>query len=101
MVHAFKLFVTGDTPRARNAQFALRELCELHLNGRYEIQVVDVLTEPEEAEEHRIIVTPAILKLRPPPPRRAVGDIVDADRVVSALQIMVGPLEEHEEEQKS
>lgn len=86
-MHSFKLFVTGDTPRARNATRALRALCEAKLTKDYEIDVVDVLERPEEAEEHRIIVTPAVLKMRPPPPRRAIGDLAEAERVVKALEL--------------
>ena len=97
MNHTFKLFVSGDTARARNARHALHELCERHLPGRYEIEVVDVLEAPDQAEEHRIIATPAIIKLRPPPPRRALGDLRDADRVVRALQIRLGRIESREE----
>ena len=96
MNHVFKLFVKGNTTRAKDAVRALRELCEQHLPDRHEIDVIDVLEQPEQAEEHRIIVTPAILKMRPPPPRRALGDLRDADRVVRALQIRLGPIDARE-----
>lgn len=91
--HVFKLFVSGDTARARNARNALHQLCEEHLAGRYEIEVIDVVDDPEQAEMHRIVVTPAVLKLLPPPPRRAVGDMRDSERVLHALQIRFGPID--------
>ena len=93
MEHTFKLFVSGDTARARNARFALHDLCAEHLPGRYAIEVIDVLDQPEQAEEHRILATPAIVKMRPPPPRRAVGDLRDAERVIQALQIRLAPVQ--------
>lgn len=93
MDHVFKLFVAGDTARTRNAQVALRELCEEYLSGRYEIEVIDVAERPDMAEEYRIIATPAIVKVRPPPSRRALGDLREAERVVHALQIRIGAIE--------
>lgn len=87
-IHSFKLFVTGDAPRGRSAAQALDALCRHHLSKDYEIEVVNVLERPEEAEEYRIIVTPAVVKLRPPPPRRAVGDLREAEAVMRALSIV-------------
>ena len=101
MKHTFKLFVSGDTMRARNARTALHQLCEEHLAGRYEIEVIDVIDRPDEAEEHRIIVTPAIVKMHPPPPRRAVGDMRDGERVIHALQIRLGPIETRSQEART
>ena len=83
----FKLFVHGDTPRARGAENTLRTLCAQTYGDAFEIEVVDVALRPDEAEAHRIIVTPAILRVSPPPPRRTVGEPRDLAAVAAALDM--------------
>ena len=88
-VPRFKLFVHGDTARARGAEAALRTLCLQCYGDAFEIEVVDVALRPDEAETHRIIVTPAIVRVSPPPPLRTVGEPRDLERVASALELSV------------
>ena len=83
-----KLYVTGGTPRAELAVDNLRRICEEVLNGEYELQVIDVLEQPHLAEEDRVLVTPTVIKQMPPPPRRVLGDLSNADLVRSGLQLM-------------
>ena len=88
----FKLFVHGDTPRARGAEALFRSLCAQRYGDAFEVEVVDVAHRPDEAEVHRIIVTPAIVRVHPPPPRRTVGEPRDLDKVAAALELSPPPV---------
>lgn len=88
--YILKLFITGQTPRARRAVENISRLCEERLAGRYEIIVVDVLERPEEAEADRIIATPTLIKMLPPPLRRIIGDLSDSEQVLLGLDLNDG-----------
>ena len=83
----FELYVMGQTSRSRNAERQLRALCEVHLEGRYEIEVVDVAEHPELAEERRIVATPTLDRVEPPPRVRVIGDLGPPERLLSALDL--------------
>ena len=88
----FKLFVHGDTARARGAEVTFRTLCAQRYGDDFEVEVVNVAERPDEAEAHRIIVTPAIVRVSPPPPRRTVGEPRDVERVAAALEMDTPPM---------
>jgi circadian clock protein KaiB len=79
--------VAGSTPRATTAIENLRRICEKDLSGRYELEVIDVLEHPELAEKDRILATPTLIKQLPPPLRRVIGDLSDADKVLLGLEL--------------
>lgn len=85
--YVLKLYVTGLTSRSQRAVATLRRLCETELSGRYELLVVDVLEKPELAERDKVLATPTVIKERPEPERRIIGDLSDADRVLDALDL--------------
>jgi circadian clock protein KaiB len=64
-------------------------MCEAHLEGRYDLTVVDVNQNPELARGSRVLATPTLLKGRPPPERMLVGDLSDQERVLLALDVVV------------
>ncbi len=82
-----KLFITGHSARSEKAIATLQQLCEVELGGRYELEIVDVLEHPEEAEQERIVATPTVVKRLPPPIRKVIGDLSDTDRVLIGLDI--------------
>ena len=82
-----KLFVAGSTPRANLAIENLRRICERELHGEYELEVIDVLKRPELAEQEQILATPTLIKQLPPPLRRVIGDLSDADQVLLGLEL--------------
>lgn len=86
--YSFRLFVTGASPRSQQAAANLRSLCAAALQHRFQIDVVDVLERPELAEEERIIATPTVLRLSPPPCRRVIGDLSDFDLAAAALGLV-------------
>ncbi len=90
-VYAFRLYVAGQGERSQAAETNLRGLCESFLPGRYELEVVDAARRPGLAEEQRILATPTVLRLAPPPQRRVIGDLSDHRRAASALGLSAEP----------
>lgn len=82
-----KLFVTGKTPRAEMAIANLRRICEEELQGRYELQIVDVIENPQLAEDEKILATPTLIKRLPLPLRRVIGDLSDKEKVLLGLNM--------------
>ena len=83
----FTLFVAGRSARAEQAIRNLEQLCEQHLGGDAEYEVVDVLANPEAAERHRVLSTPTLDKSAPQPARRVIGDLSDPARLIPALAL--------------
>ena len=82
-----KLYVTGQTPRSRAAIHNLRRLCDEEFGGIYEVDVIDVLEAPEEAEREKILATPTLIKELPLPIRRIIGDLSNREQVLHGLGI--------------
>jgi circadian clock protein KaiB len=87
MEYVLRLFISGLTPRSQRAIHNLRTICELHLAGRYQIEVVDLHQSPGRAHDEQIIATPTLLKVLPLPARRVIGDLSQSDRVLRGLDI--------------
>lgn len=88
MAHpTFELFVAGDSARSKAAEANFRRLAAERLHDRYELSIVDVTTDPDRAEEERILTTPTLVKRGPGPVRRVTGDFGDFDTVMLALAI--------------
>lgn len=85
--YQLKLFVTGRTPRSETAIRSLRQVCEHHLRGEYDLDVVDVLERPQVAEEEKILATPTLIRLWPLPVRRVVGDLSQTQHVLWSLDL--------------
>jgi circadian clock protein KaiB len=85
--YLLKLYVTGRTERSERAIANLRRICDEQLAGAYEVRVIDVLENPQLAEDERILATPTLVKELPPPIRRLLGDLSDTDRVLLGLDI--------------
>lgn len=85
--YLLKLYITGTSPRAEAAIRNLRRICEEELDGRYELEIIDVLEKPEAAESDRILATPTLIKQLPPPLRRVIGDLSDRDKVLLGLEV--------------
>jgi circadian clock protein KaiB len=80
------LFVTGQTTRSQRAVANLRKLCD-RLADRCELTVVDVLERPQLAETEKVLATPTVIRQRPLPVRRVIGDLSDAEKVASWLDL--------------
>jgi circadian clock protein KaiB len=85
--YVLRLYVTGQTSRAARAIANLRQLCEIELQDRFRIDVIDVLEHPELAEAERILATPTLVRQLPPPLRRVIGDLSETSKVLLGLDI--------------
>jgi circadian clock protein KaiB len=86
-----KLYVAGSSPRAALAIDNLKRICEADLSGRYVLEIIDVLEHPELAEQDKILATPTLIKQLPPPLRRVIGDLSDAEKVLLGLELRQRP----------
>jgi circadian clock protein KaiB len=80
-----KLFITGQTPRSIYAVENLKRLCQEALRDQCEVIIIDVLENPELAEDDRVLATPTLIKSAPPPARRVIGDLSDIQKVLQGL----------------
>lgn len=85
--YLLKLYIIGFTPRANQAIVNIRKICEEHLHGRYELEVVDISQNPTLAEGEQIIATPTLIKKLPLPLRRFIGDMSQTERILMGLDL--------------
>lgn len=86
--YRFQLFVTGTTPRSARAIQNLRTICEDNLQGRFDLEVIDIYQHPEYVRAEQVVVTPTLVKQSPLPVRKLIGDLSDKERVLAALDIV-------------
>lgn len=82
-----RLYVAGMTPRAVAAFDNLKTLCEVHLSGRYEIEVVDLLENPKLAAGDQIVAVPTMVRKLPAPMKKIIGDLSNEERVLVGLDL--------------
>ena len=85
MKYSLHLYVTGQTGHSQVAIYNLTHICEQLIPGHYEIEVVDVLENPQRAEDEKILATPTLIRHRPQPRIKLVGDLSDHERVIIGL----------------
>jgi circadian clock protein KaiB len=86
--YRLRLFVSGTTPRSLRAIGNIQALCEERLQGRYDLEVVDIYQQPEQIKPDQIVVTPTLIKKLPLPIRKIIGDLSDTERVLVGLDIV-------------
>ena len=84
-----KLYVTGKTDNSEKAISNLKAILETELKGLYTLEVIDVLEHPQLAEEDKILATPTLTKVLPPPVRKIIGDLSDKEKVLLGLDLTV------------
>lgn len=89
--YSFVLFVTGASDLSMRAIRNVRALCESHLVGRYELQVIDVNRDPSLMSSYDVVAVPTLIRILPLPIRTLVGDMSNTPRVLSALDIQPDP----------
>ena len=85
--YVLRLYITGLSPRATRAISNIRTICEEHLEGRYDLEVVDISQNPALAEGEQIIAAPTLIKQLPLPLRRFIGDMSQTDRILIGLDL--------------
>jgi circadian clock protein KaiB len=95
MIYRLRLFVTGRSAISLRAERNLRALCERELRDRYELEVIDILDNPQAAAAARILATPTLLKLHPQPRRIIIGDLSDDEKILMGLGLVARPTVPH------
>ena len=85
--YKLRLYVAGQTPKCLAAFSNLRTICEEHLQGRYHIEVIDLLETPTLAQGDQILAVPTLVRKLPEPVRRIIGDLSNTERVLVGLDI--------------
>ena len=86
-VWELRLYIAGQTPRSVAAFANLKKICEEHLQGRYNIEVVDLVKHPQLAAGDQILAIPTLVRKLPQPLRKIVGDLRDTERALVGLQL--------------
>ena len=82
-----RLYTAGQTPRSLAAFRNLKKVCEEHLPGQYEIEVIDLLANPRLAKDHQIVAIPTLVRKLPNPIRKIIGDLSDVERTLVGLDL--------------
>jgi len=85
--HLLKLYVTGQTLNSEKAIKNLKSILQVQLKGLYTLKIIDVLKQPQLAEEDKILATPSLIRELPPPVRKIIGDLVDEEKVLLGLDL--------------
>lgn len=86
-LYVLRLYVAGQTPKSVDAITNIIKICEDHLKGRYELEVIDLYQQPQLAQGEQIIAVPTLIKKLPPPLRRIIGDMSSTERVLVGLDL--------------
>jgi len=89
--YLLRLFVTGTTPKSIRAIKNLKAICEEHLAGRFELEVIDLHQQPQLAKGNHIVAAPTLIKQLPEPIRRLIGDMSNTEKVLVGLDIKPRP----------
>ena len=92
--YRLRLYVTGATPRSTRAIANARRILDTYLPGRYELEVIDLLQQPDAADALLVIAAPTLVKTLPLPLKRLIGDLSDQDKVLLGLGLPLPSAEE-------
>jgi circadian clock protein KaiB len=82
-----RLYVSGATSRSSKAIKNIRNFCEEHLKGRYELEIIDIYQQPGLLEKDQVVAAPTLIKALPPPLRKLIGDMSNEEKVMVGLNI--------------
>ena len=85
--YLLRLYVTGTSRNSERAIVNIRKICEDHLQGRYDLEIVDIAQHPTLAEGEQIIAAPTLIKKQPLPLRRFIGDMSQTERILLGLDL--------------
>ena len=87
--YLLRLYVAGQTPKSILAFRNLKQICEEHLHGRYEIEVIDLIENPQLPQGDQILAVPTLVRRLPEPIKKIIGDLSNTDRVLVGLDLQV------------
>lgn len=85
--YVLRLYVAGQTPKSVLAFTNLKQICEDHLQGRYEIEIIDLLENPQLARGDQILAVPTLVRRLPEPIKKIIGDLSNTERVLVGLDL--------------
>jgi circadian clock protein KaiB len=85
--YVLKLYVSGMTPSSIRAVQNIRKICQEHLKGRFELEIIDIYQQPELGKQEQIIAVPTLLKKLPKPLQQFIGDLSDMERILVGLNL--------------
>ncbi len=85
--YLLKLYVTGETPRAKQTIANVRRICNGEFCDQYELKIIDILKQPQLADSEKVLATPTLIKEKPHPARRIIGDMSDKEKVLLGLDL--------------
>ena len=88
-----RLYIAGQTRKSIAALTNLRRICEEHLAGRYRVEVIDLMENPQQAQRDQIVAIPTLVRRLPEPIRRIIGDLSNSERVLVGLEVERRPAE--------
>lgn len=86
--YVLRLYVTGMTPKSIDAIENIKKICEENLQGRYELEIIDIYQQPEYAKKEEIIAAPTLIKKLPLPLRKFIGDMSNKDKILVGLNLI-------------
>ena len=88
-IYRLRLYVAGQTPKSVLAFKNLKQICEEHLLGRYEIEIIDLRQDPQLAHGDQILAVPTLVRRLPEPIKKIIGDLSNTERVLVGLDLRV------------
>ena len=84
---SLRLYIAGQTPKSVAALANLRRICDEHMNGEYEVEVIDLMESPHLAQKDQIVAIPTLVRQLPEPLKRIIGDLSNTQRVLVGLDL--------------
>ncbi len=91
--YVLRLYVTGLTPNSLRAIENIKNICNVHLEGRFELEVIDIYKRPDLAKEAQVLAAPTLVKQLPPPLRRFVGDLSNEEKILVGLDLLANKID--------
>jgi circadian clock protein KaiB len=85
--YVLRLYIAGVSPRSSHAVENIKKICEEYLEGRYELEVIDIYQHPELAKMEQVIAAPTLVKKLPPPLRKFIGDLSDREKILVGMDL--------------
>ncbi len=87
-IYVLRLYITGTTPKSLNAISSIKKICEEYLQGRYNLEVIDIYQQPSLAAGEQIIAVPTLIKQLPNPLRKLIGDMSNTEHILLGLDLL-------------
>jgi circadian clock protein KaiB len=95
IVFELRLYIAGQTRKSVAALTNLRRICDEHLVGRYRVEIIDLMDDPQRARHDQILAIPTLVRRLPEPIRRIIGDLSNSERVLVGLEVKPAPFGTH------